>query len=247
MFIETALKSYALEIIIQDGKTENFSQIYSNLMTDYKSYSNQSDRYKNAYKKRLDTYNRIQNVIATSYASDNNIVSHYLKNDESVPIWAIFEIITLGEFGNLISTFELNTRKNISKDLGLNVAFDSSGKLVENIIFLVKDLRNAIAHNNVVFDTRFRQRNINKTLLKALCQDTKIQGINFTSITDYIVLVVYILKKLSKNNKELLKIINDFIKIVDNLKQNIPQSILNQIVLTNDLQKLHILKSFLKK
>lgn len=216
-------------------------------MTDYKSYSNQSDRYKNAYKKRLDTYNRIQNVIATSYASDNNIVSHYLKNDESVPIWAIFEIITLGEFGNLISTFELNTRKNISKDLGLNVAFDSSGKLVENIIFLVKDLRNAIAHNNVVFDTRFRQRNINKTLLKALCQDTKIQGINFTSITDYIVLVVYILKKLSKNNKELLKIINDFIKIVDNLKQNIPQSILNQIVLTNDLQKLQILKSFLKK
>lgn len=78
-------------------------------------------------------------------------------------------------------------------------------------------------------------------------QDTKIQGINFTSITDYIVLVVYILKKLSKNNKELLKIINDFIKIVDNLKQNIPQSILNQIVLTNDLQKLQILKSFLKK
>ena len=48
MFIETALKSYALEIIIQNGKTENFSQIYANLMTDYKSYSNQSDRYKNA-------------------------------------------------------------------------------------------------------------------------------------------------------------------------------------------------------
>lgn len=141
MFIETALKSYALEIIIQDGKTENFSQIYSNLMTDYKSYSNQSDRYKNSYKKRLDTYNRIQNVIATSYASDSTIVSHYLKNDESVPIWAIFEIITLGEFGNLISTFDLNTRKNISKDLGLNIAFDSSGRLVENIIFLIKDLK----------------------------------------------------------------------------------------------------------
>lgn len=247
MFIETALKSYALEIIIQDGKTENFSQIYSNLMTDYKSYSNQSDRYKNAYKKRLDTYNRIQNVIATSYASDNNIVSHYLKNDESVPIWAIFEIITLGEFGNLISTFDLNTRKNISKDLGLNIAFDSSGRLVENIIFLIKDLRNAIAHNNVIFDTRFRHRNINKTLLKTLSQDTGIQVINFTSITDYIVLVIYILKKLNKTNKELLKIINDFIKNVDNLKQNIPQSILNQIVLTNDLQKLQTLKNFIKK
>lgn len=247
MFIETALKSYALEIIIQDGKTENFSEIYSNLMTDYKCFSNQSDNYKNAYKKRLDTYNRIQNVIATSYASDNSIVSHYLKNDESVPIWAIFEIITLGEFGNLISTFNLQTRKNISKDIGLNISFDSSGKLVENIIFLIKDLRNAIAHNNVVFDTRFRHRNIHKTLIKALSYDTNIQGINFTSITDYIILVIYILKKFNKTNKELNKSISDFIRIVEDLKQNIPQSIFDQIVLTNDLQKLQMLKNFIKK
>lgn len=247
MFIETALKSYALEIIIQDGKTENFSEIYSNLMTDYKTYSNQSDNYKNAYKKRMDTYNRIQNVIANSYASDNNIVSHYLKNDESIPIWAIFEIITLGEFGNLISTFNLHTRKNISNDIGLNIAFDSSGKLVENIIFIIKDLRNAIAHNNVVFDTRFRKRNINKTLLKALSYDIGIQGINFASITDYIILVIYILKKLNKANKELNKNINEFIRSAETLKENIPQAVYDQIILTNDLQKLQILKNFLKK
>ena len=112
---------------------------------------------------------------------------------------------------------------------------------------MIKDLRNAIAHNNVIFDTRFRHRNINKTLLNALCQDTGIQGINFKSITDYIVLVIYILKKLNKNNKELLKIINDFIRTIDSLKQNMPQSILNQIVLTNDLQKLQTLKNFIKK
>lgn len=159
------------------------SQIYSNLMTDYKSFSNQSDRYKNAYKKRLDTYNRIQNVIATSYASDNNIVSHYLKNDESVPIWAIFEIITLGEFGNLISTFDLSTRKNISKDLGLNIAFDSSGRLVENIIFLIKDLRNAIAHNNIIFDTRFRHRNINKDCGGSLRTTPRRSGFSSASLS----------------------------------------------------------------
>lgn len=89
---------------------------YSNLMTDYKSYN--GIKYKEAYKKRLDTFNRIQNTIAIKYAADNNIVSHYLKKDESIPIWAIFEIITLGEFGYLISTLELNVRKDISKDLG---------------------------------------------------------------------------------------------------------------------------------
>ena len=50
MFIETALKSYALEVIIQKGKTESFSEIYANLMTDYKSYK--EIKYKNAYKKK---------------------------------------------------------------------------------------------------------------------------------------------------------------------------------------------------
>lgn len=247
MFIETALKSYALEIIIQEGRTENFSEIYIKLMTDYKSYSNQSDNYKNSYRKRLDTFNRIQNVIANSYASDNNIVSHYLKNDESVPIWAIFEIITLGEFGNLISTFSVKIRKAISKDIGLNIAFDSGGKLFENIIFAIKDLRNAIAHNNVIFDTRFKKRNINKTLQKALTSDTNVQDINFKSITDFVILVIYILKKLKKNNKELTKLINDYLKLIQELKINIPIQIYDQIILTNDINKLNDLKGFVKK
>ena len=190
MFIETAIKSYALEIIIKEGKSENFSDVYSNLMTDYKSYN--GIKYKEAYKKRLDTFNRIQNTIAIKYAADNNIVSHYLKKDESIPIWAILEIITLGEFGNLISTLELNVRRDISRDLGLNVAFDSAGILVQSIIFSLKDLRNAIAHNNMVFDTRFKERNVNKLLIKAIEDDTKVKGLLFNCITDYIILVLYI-------------------------------------------------------
>lgn len=246
MFIETAIKSYALEIIIKEGKTENFSKIYSNLMTNYKSYSNQSKNYKIAYKQRLDTFNRIQNVIATSYASDNNIVSHYLKNDDSVPIWAIFEIITLGEFGNLISTFNRKIRQDISKDIGFNIAFDSSGKLVENIILAIKDLRNAIAHNNVIFDTRFKKRNISKTLQKVLIHETNVQNISFTSITDYLILIIYILKKLHKTRAELSKLLNDYLKLTYELKGKIPQNIYDQIILTNDKNKLDILKNFIK-
>jgi len=245
MFIETALKSYALEIIIQEGKTENFSEIYSNLMIDYKAYND--IKYKNAYKKRLDTFNRIQSSIANKYAADNNIVSHYLKNDESIPIWAILEIITLGEFGNLISTLDLKIRKAISKDLGLNIAFDSSGILVQSIIFALKDLRNSIAHNNVVFDTRFREKNINKTLIKSIENDTRVQRLNFNSITDYIILVSYILKKLEKNNKEIVKNINDYLKYASVLKASIPKQVYDQIILTNDEQKIKDFIKFLRK
>lgn len=245
MFIETAIKSYALEIIIKEGKSENFSDVYSNLMTDYKSYN--GIKYKEAYKKRLDTFNRIQNTIAIKYATDNNIVSHYLKKDESIPIWAIFEIITLGEFGYLISTLELNVRKDISKDLGLNVAFDSEGILMQSIIFSLKELRNAIAHNNMVFDTRFKERNVNKLLIKVIEDDTKVKGLLFNCITDYIILVLYILKKLDKDNKEIIKNINDFIKYAENLEKSIPRQIYDQIILTNDKRKLNDFIRFLKK
>lgn len=247
MFIETALKSYALEIIIKEGKTENFSEIYANLMTDYKSYSNQSRNYKEAYRKRLDTFNKIQSVIASSYSSDNNIVSHYLKNDENVPIWAIFEIITLGTFAHFISTLNLSIRKSISADIGFNIAFDSSGKLVESTIFALKDLRNSIAHNNIIFDTRFKKVNISTTLQKVISQDTKVQNVLFNSITDYIVLVVYILKKLRKTKNELSKLVNDYIKLITELKSKIPNNIYSQIILTNDIQKLNDLKTFIKK
>lgn len=245
MFIETALKSYVLEIIIQEAKTENFNEIYSKLMIDYKSYKD--DKYKNTYKKRLDTFNRIQNTISSKYAVDNNIVSHYLKKDESIPIWAIFEIITIGEFANFISTLNLKTRKDISKDLRLNISFDSSGILVQSIIFTIKDLRNAIAHNNVIFDTRFKEKSINKTLIKAIENDTKIQNLNFNCITDYIILISYILKKLYKNNKDILKNINEYIKYITILKENIPRQIYDQIIFTNDEQKLKTFFVFLKK
>ena len=129
----------------------------------------------------------------------------------------------------------------------MNIAFDSSGKLVENIIFAIKDLRNAIAHNNVIFDTRFKKRSINKTLQKALSSDTNVRDISFNSITDFVILVIYILKKLKKNNKELTKLINDYSKLVQELRINIPIQIFDQIVLTNDMKKLNDLKNFVKK
>lgn len=246
MFIETALKSYVLEMIIQEGKTESFSEIYSKIMTGYKSYPTQGEQYKKAYKKRLDTYNRIHMAIASAFSADNNIVSHYLKNDENVPIWGIFEIITLGEFGNLISTFDLKIRQDIAKDIGFNIAYDSKGILVEKSIFIMKDLRNAIAHNNVIFDTRFNTNPINNTFKNMIMNDMKISDILFNCITDYIIFVSYMLKKLKRTKNEIKKFINDYNKVIDELRGKIPKNIFDQIILTNDIQKLNKLMIFIK-
>ena len=58
----------------------------------------------------------------------NNIVHHYYDKDQPVPIWAIFELISLGEFGNIVSCLNNNIRKDISLAIGINPAFDTNGK-----------------------------------------------------------------------------------------------------------------------
>ena len=147
----------------------------------------------------------------------------------------------------MISTFNLKTRQAISKDIGFNLAFDSNGRLVQNIIFSLKDLRNSIAHNNVVFDTRFKQSESPKIIQKVLMQETNVRNILLSSITDYLILIIYILKKLNKTKKELLKLVNDYLRLSDELKSKISQNIYDQIILTDDSNKLNDLKEFIKK
>ncbi|HIU52202.1 MAG TPA: hypothetical protein IAB70_06300 [Candidatus Merdicola faecigallinarum] len=97
------------------------------------------------------------------------------------------------------------------------------------------------------FITRFRERNTNKALHKVIENDTKIQKISFNGITDYIILVSYILKKLDKNNNEIYRNINDYLKYVKNLKSCISKQIYDQIIFTSDEQKINDFINFLRK
>lgn len=61
MFVETAIKNYVLEIVIREGRSKDFTNIYSNLLTDYKKYRVGCDDYKKAIRKRLELQNTIYN------------------------------------------------------------------------------------------------------------------------------------------------------------------------------------------
>ena len=49
-------------------------------------------------KHRMSVQNNIYSSLSRSYNNNNKIVSHFYSKDKHVPIWAIFEIITLGTF-----------------------------------------------------------------------------------------------------------------------------------------------------
>ncbi len=75
-----------------------------------------------------------------------------------------------------------------SATLHLPSNLDADGKITEYIIYELKDLRNAVAHNNIIFDTRFRTGKINQRLVALLEAEVGIVNFDFKYIYAYIIL-----------------------------------------------------------
>lgn len=258
MFIETALKNYVLDILVTSTNSENFIVIYNQLLDNYKMFSVTGKTYKNAsdrrkaedkfkyeLKRRLDLRNRIYKVQTDAYGNGNKIADHYLRKDINLPIWAIFELLSLGEFGYFVSCLNKDCRLNISKKLGIRPTDDTNAMMPQRLIYATKDLRNAIAHNDVIFDTRFRSGKIDKQVSHAISNVIGISNLTFGTITDYLILVIYQLKLLHAAKTEMRRIISGFEDIVEKLRANVPTSIFNQIIHTDNPSKILLLKKFI--
>lgn len=247
MFIETAMKNYMIEVIVKHGKTDSFDEIYDNYLTYYKTYPIGSKKYKNALNQRLKLRNKFYSTLSRDFFAGKPVVEHFYHKDEYVPIWGIFEVISLAEFGNFVSCTHINLKSDISSFLNINMAYDTGGRMTEIIIFLLKDLRNALAHNEAIFDTRFKRSSVNKTLPQLLTNETKIPNITFKTIVDYLILMIYLQTNLGVRKTELIQIIQEFESIADKFREEIPVNIYNQILYTDTRNKLRILKSYIEK
>ena len=260
MLIETALKNYVLDILVTTTNSESFTVIYNQLLDNYKMFSTTGKTYKNAYarkkaedkfkyelKRRLNLRNRIYKIQTNAYGNGNKIADHYLRKDINLPIWATFELLSLGEFGHFVSCLNQNCRIAISKKLGIRPTDDTDAMMPQRLIYTIKDLRNAIAHNDVVFDTRFQTGEINKQVGHAISNVTGINHLTFRTITDYLILVIYQLKLLHVSKSEMKRIISRFEYIVEKLRSNIPINIFHQIIYTDNRSKIILLKKFVSK
>ena len=255
MRIETALKNYVLESIIAIGKSDNFIDIYADLLDNYKQYqfspsgshNAKADQYKAELKRRLDLRNRIYRVQTDSFCSGNPIAEHYLNKDINLPIWAIFELLSLGEFGRFVSCLNLHCRQDISRRLGIRQSDDTGATLPQRLIYTLKDLRNAIAHDDVIFDVRFRTGKIDQQVGNAVSNHFSIPPLRFDTITDYLVLLVYLLSLLHFPVATGTHLIPSFSDEAEQLHSAVPTSVYHQILYTDQAAKLHALKQYLEQ
>lgn len=248
MFIETAIKNIALEGILVNTNSERIQTMYDKVVSGYHNapVAYTPEKKKKLQQNKLNLQNSIQSNLARAYRSNNPKITHFYNNVgySDVPIWALFEIMTMGDLGNLLSCLTFDVREDISKRLGIDLAGDTDRQLVYKYIYTLKDLRNAIAHNAVVFDTRFR--NIDPTPAMKWCLENAVgvPYINFKTIGDYVILMCYYLKLLHVPKTEIKAFIREFEKITDNYKVAVNPAVAS-IVIHSDLpSRMVSLKNF---
>lgn len=245
MLLETSIKNYTLEVIIENGEPD-FDYVFSHHLNDYKSENTGNSKYRDKMKSRLILRNHIYEAVSYSYSNKKPVIQHFFHKNENIPLWAIFEVISLGNFGVFLRCLNFDMRINVARKLGVHTtSHNHNGRLIESIIFILKDLRNAIAHNAVIFDCRFKGNEAASDLKTFLEHETGVPNIQFNSIVDYLILVVYLRKKLGATKTELKLLIRQFSEAVEELRSNNLSSIQFAILGSDSRKKIEKLRKFI--
>lgn len=218
MFIENALKSYVLEATLAECQSEKLNDVYKKGLTYYSEFSAGTPPYKKEFKRRMELEMKISNALIRDYMSDKAIEVHFYNQDKEIPIWAAFESLTLGEFGTFFACSNKTIRNNVSSLLNLPTNLNSDSFLLKEIIFSLKDLRNSIAHNGIIFDTRFATSKVPNRIKRLIENEMKLNQIDFNYIVSYIALIVFLLKQMGENRRA-KSFINEYVKLQNMLKR----------------------------
>jgi abortive infection bacteriophage resistance protein len=253
MFIETALKNRVLEYTLEDVGSGDFVKIFNQALNAHNSEKHSSGAYKNKLHDKLTLRQEIYDDIARN-VNTSSIVQHFYYNNQPVPIWAIFELITLGEFGKFYISLNEEIKIKICESLGIDKSYNSSGEMLKTIIFAIKDLRNSIAHNKPIFDVRFKTGKLPLSFFDYLTKELQLPKpnpyyghtteIKFEQIIDYFLLIIFLLKKLGTSKYELKQYIKNFESLFISFKTKIPTEIYKMIVPISIDNKLLFLKDW---
>lgn len=151
----------------------------------------------------------------------------------------------MGDLGHLLSCLTIDVREEISKKLGINLAIDTDRQLIYKYIYTLKDLRNAIAHNLVVFDTRFNTFDPNPVMKRFLRIEVGLPYVNFKTIGDYVILMCYFLKALHVSKTEQKTFIREFEKITADYCASVSPAVVSVVIHPDLSSRMNALKSYI--
>lgn len=243
MFIETAIKNIVCNESVEGLKLGTFDHVYKEQMCDNTTDTKLQSR---RLKLRNAVYTKLSNRYHDEEDSDTQMVRHFYNRGEDVPLWVVFEILYLSDLASFFECLNKPTREHILTQLGmLNIAVDTNRNLLSSMLYTLKALRNAVAHNGVVFDTRFKDRKISKVLKAWVESETNIQNITLYSLIDYIVIACCLLKRIDFSGNRAKILIDTYEKENSRLQQQVAPTIYSQIIQQNVMEKIVRVKQYL--
>ncbi|MFD1484701.1 Abi family protein [Lacticaseibacillus baoqingensis] len=244
MRVETALKNRTIAIV-SNGIDPSIDAVFQTSLNRYKEETSKK-KYKERITDRLRLKNTIDELIAQRYGS-SVMIQHYMHKGEGVPIWAIFELFSMAEFGSFLDVMNGNKRIELSQNVGVyDGSIDTDATFIVRHVFLLKDLRNAIAHNNIVFDCRFKKDKVRDTVTHQLESELGVSQITFETLTDYVALLVYYLRALRMPKREISRFIKEYAEAVTEFQKSVgSQDIFDLVLSTSVFNKIKKLKECL--
>ena len=245
MFIETALKNIVCNASVDGLKYSTFDYIYKERMNDDTTNSNLQ---LNRLRLRNKIYSRLSDTYKHEETNDNKMVRHFYNRGQDAPIWVIFKILYLSELGNFCFCLNKNTRIKILKQLKMyDTSIDTNGNLLSSTIFALKSLRNSVAHNNIIFDARFKDRKVSTILKRWTENETGINNITLYSLIDYIIVICCILKRISFSKERSKTLLRKYEEETKKLQNNVTPEIYNIIIQQNVPEKIQGLKEYINR
>ena len=253
MTVETALKNRVLEAVLDHSASERFDVIYRKSLTSYKCCGRRAKNareakaaYKREWDKRLGLRTEVDRLIAQNHDS-RAVVRHFRDQDRDIPIWAIFEIMTLGNFGAFYSCLHDDVKAEICDDLKMPHGNFDSPVVLKKMIFAFKDLRNAVAHNGIVLDVRFKTGRIGKAVGEMLGFEMGATSIDFEELTDYILLLTYLMVRLDFTKTECRRLVQGYREVTERYRKILPYNIYSQFIGSQARSKLDAAEAFIKR
>lgn len=239
MYIETTIKNVVLARVLESIDDPSLSTFLNMGLDNCRLPDGSINR--TAIKQKLRLKSDLTNIVKNRYSE--NHIKHFVDHYDDAPLWSIFESMTLGNLSQLCQSLPAATMNLILEDLGLK---GEDVKTLPSIIETLRPLRNAVAHNLVVFDARFSQavkgtqgRQHLKTAGNLLRQRLKLTyAPEFNNVIDYICLVAVVRNLISGRSTPSKTFLNKAIKLLNNIEDTIGVDRYFKIVGSGDRQKL---------
>ena len=236
MLIETALESIIPQKIAEVTKSGTLISMMNSAIENYHrcnpslSHAKKTEKQKNYFKLQKD----LESAISRAYSKENPTITHFINTSgRDLPIWALFEILSLGEVETILKDSVMDVRDAVSNAFGIMKKDDTNRDFLVAMIKQLRYLRNAVAHNDVVFDIRFKQNDAPKTVYAMFQKFGGLASFNCSSIFEYFVLLAWFMKRLGCGKNEIANFLRSYKKATDNYKRKVPLPIQNIIIINN--------------